>query len=146
MDPVSIVASACGIADLCGTIIVNISQFVIDSRNVCQSINDFRTNITILEAVLVKVQVTVGKGPKRLPLAQQELGHWKEISNVLDACRISMESLKRELPEPFENGRPTVNFRKELEMRIKSNTVVQIRGHITTYTQLLQLSLTTITL
>lgn len=147
MDPLSIVASACGIMGLCGTIIVHISQFVIDSRDVSQSITDFRTNITLLEAVLYKVQVTVGKCPKRLPFAQkEELEHWKEIKNVLDACRDSMERLKNVLPEPVETGRPTVLFCQALETRLKSNVVMQIRGHITTYTQLLQLSLATITL
>ncbi|KFY22705.1 hypothetical protein V493_06384 [Pseudogymnoascus sp. VKM F-4281 (FW-2241)] len=147
MDPLSIVASACGIAGLCGNIIVHVSQFIVDSREVSQSINDFRTNITILEAVLYKVQVTVEKSPKQLPFAQkEELEHWKEIDNVLEACRESMERLKNMLPEPFKNGKPTVLVRKQLEMCLKSDVVVQIRGHITTYTQLLQLSLATITL
>ncbi|OBT73571.1 hypothetical protein VF21_07630 [Pseudogymnoascus sp. 05NY08] len=147
MDPLSIVASACGIAGLCGSITIHISQFVIDSRNVCQSINDFRTNITILEAVLYKVRVTVGKSPKQLPFAQkEEQEHWKEINNVLDACRDSMERLKSVLPEPPKNGKPAASVRKQLEMCLKSDVVMQIRGHITTYTQLLQLSLATITL
>ncbi|OBT66707.1 hypothetical protein VE03_03957 [Pseudogymnoascus sp. 23342-1-I1] len=146
MDALSIVASAYSIAGLCGTIIFHVTQFVVDSRDVCQSINDFRGNIEILEGVLCKVQETVRKSPKRFPFAEKEVEHWNEIHNVLDACRDSMERLKNVLPERFENGKPIVLARKQLEMCLKSDVVTQIRGHITTYTQLLQLSLTTITL
>lgn len=147
MDPASILASACGIAGLCGSVIFHVSQFIVDSREVNQSINDFRTNIRILKAVLYKVQETVEKCPKQLPFAQkEELEHWKEIDNVLEACKESMERLKNVLPEPLKNGKATGLVRKQLEMCLKSDVVMQIRGHITTYTQLLHLSLATITL
>ncbi|KFY94087.1 hypothetical protein V498_04068 [Pseudogymnoascus sp. VKM F-4517 (FW-2822)] len=146
MDPLSIVASAYGIAGLCGTVIFHVTQFVVDSSEVCQSINDFRGSIEILEGVLCKVQETIRKSPKRFPFAEKEVEHWNEINNVLEACRDSMERLKDVLPERFDNGKPIVLVRKQLEMCLKSDVVLQIRGHITTYTQLLQLSLSTITL
>ncbi|OBT38720.1 hypothetical protein VE00_10761, partial [Pseudogymnoascus sp. WSF 3629] len=55
-----------------------------------------------------------------------------------------MERLKNVLPEPPENEKPTVSVRKQLEMCLKSDVVLQIRGHITTYTQWLYLGYSTV--
>lgn len=149
MDPLSIAASACSIANMCGTVIFKVSQFVIDTRSLPQALEDFNTNITSLQTVLKNIDATVIKRPKQLPFAKkQERKHWGDIKNVLEACNDCVYKLDNELPEMRENASQSfaAQARKQLTMSLNSNVVLQIRGHISSYTQILQLSLTTITL
>jgi hypothetical protein len=148
MDPISIAASACGIATVCGTIVINVSKFIIDSRSIPQSLEDFTTSISTLQTTLNNIDTTVSGRPKQLPFAQkQERKHWSDVDNVLKACNGCLYKLNNELPMLREGGsRSLAQARAQLEMSLKSNVVLQIRGHISSYTQILQLSLTTMTL
>lgn len=148
MDPLSIAASACSIASLCGTMIMNISRFVTDARSIPQTLEEFTSTITSVKTVLTNIEVVVRKRPKTLPFAQkQERKHWSDIKNVLEACTGCLYRLQNELPlERDDSHKPLVQARLQLEMSLKSNVVTQIRGHLTTYTQVLELSLTTMTL
>ncbi|KFY40062.1 hypothetical protein V494_03673 [Pseudogymnoascus sp. VKM F-4513 (FW-928)] len=147
MDPLSIASSASGIATLCGTIIMHVSKFVIDSLAVRQSIEDFNENIKVLKDVLYEVDQTAKKCPKSLPSSQkEELDHWEKIHDVLEACRGSTERLKSELPEPFQEGKTVSMIHSQLKMCLKSSIITQIRGDINLYIQALQISLTTMNL
>jgi hypothetical protein len=148
MDPVSIAASACGIAALCGTIITNVGTFVADTKSLPQTLDEFATSITALRTVLNNVDCVVSRRPKHLHFAQkQERKHWQDIRNVLEACNSCLYRLKNEIPElPTENHKLLQQARCQFEMKLKSNVVLQIRGHISSYTQILQLSLTTMSL
>jgi chromosome segregation ATPase len=148
MDPLSIAASACGIAALCGTIISRIGTFCADIKALPQNLEEFTTNISTLRSALEGVDHVVSKGPKHLVFAQkQERKHWQDVKNVLEACNNCLYKLRKEIPElPADKHRLLQQARIQLEVTLKSNVVMQIRGHISSYTQVLQLSLTTMTL
>jgi hypothetical protein len=148
MDPLSIAASACGIAALCGTVISNVSRFVVDVQSIPQTLDEFNRSISALKTVLNNIECVISKKPRHVLFAQkQEHKHWQDVRNVLEACNNCLYKLGHEIPEPpTDNHRMLQQARIQLELSLKSNIVVQIRGHITSYTQILQLSLTTMSL
>jgi hypothetical protein len=148
MDPLSIAASACGIASLCGTIISTVGKFVVDVQAVPQALEEFN-NIRSLRTVLNSIDSFLSKKPKHHPFVQQqERKHWQDVRNVLEACNKCLHRLSRELPDPPTETSSKIlqQARIQLEMSMKSNVVIQIRGHISSYTQILQLSMTTLSL
>jgi hypothetical protein len=147
MDPISIGASACSIAAVCGAIISTVSKFAVDTIAVPQTLEEFNTSIITLRTVLNNIDHVVSKRPKQLFFAQkQERKHWQDVQNVLEACNNCLYKLKNQLPEPPESHKILQKARAQLELNLSSNVITQIRGHISSYTQILQLSLTTMTL
>jgi hypothetical protein len=148
MDPLSIAASSCAIAGLCGTIIVGVGRFMVGVKEVPQSLAEFNGSITVLSGVLSKVESVVRQKPKRLPFAQQqEQKHWQDIKDVLEACSRCLYKLKQELPDAPKGDPKLLNqMLMQLDLTMKSNLFIEIRGHISSYTQVLQLSLTTMSL
>jgi len=148
MDPLSIAASACGIAALCGTIVSKVTRFLGDVQTVPETLNEFKTSISALQDALNKIDCIVSKKPKQLLFAQkQERKHLQDVQNVLGATNNCLYKLHREIPEaPTDNIRIPQQARIQLELSLKSNAIIQIRGHIASYTQILQLSLITLSL
>ena len=148
MDPLSIAASACGIAALCGNIIATVGKFIVDTKSIPQTLEEFNTSITTLRTVLNNIDCVLCNRPKHVLFIQkQESKHWQDVKNVLEACNSCLHKLKNEIPElPTDKQRSLQQARIQLELTLKSNVVLQIRGHISSYTQILQLSLTTVTL
>ena len=147
MDPLSIAATSCSIAAVCGTLLSYVSKFVTDTAQVPQTLEEFKTSITTLSMVLSNIDHVLSSRPKQLPFAQEEeRKHWKDVRNVLEACNGCLYRLKNELPELPDNHKILAQTRAQLDLNLKSNVIIQIRRHISSYTQILQLSLTTMTL
>src|SRR5580700_5036212 len=101
MDPISIAASACSIAALCGTIITVVRRFAVGVQSADQALEEFRTSVSTLQGVLTQIEFLIKRKLKQLPFAQsQERKHLQDIKNVLKACHRCLHRLKDELPDP----------------------------------------------
>ena len=147
-DPISIAASACSIATLCGTIIVNVSRFVVAVNEQEDRLSEFAASISTLKGVLENVERVVNQRPRQLPFLQrQERRHEADIRKILQACERVVYKLKNELPETSDETRSGIErARIQISLTLRSNVFVELRQHLASYTQVLQLSLTTMTL
>jgi hypothetical protein len=147
MDPLSIAASACGIAALCGTIITVVGRFAVGIRSADQALEEFRTSVSTLQGVLTQIEFLIKKKFKQLPFAQrQERRHLQDIKNVLEACHSCLYRLKDELPDPGETSTTLQKARIQWGLNMKSTVFIEIKAHLASYTQVLNLSLTTMSL
>jgi hypothetical protein len=146
MDPLSIAASACSVAALCGTVIKVVGRFAVGVRSADQALEEFRTSVSTLQGVLTQIGLLIKKF-KQLPFAQrQEREHLQDIKNVLEACRSCLCRLKDELPDPREISTTLQKARIQWGLIVKSTVFIEIKAHLVSYTQVLNLSLNTMSL
>jgi hypothetical protein len=147
-DPLSIAASAATVIAMCKTIRSYAVAFTVDLKEVPQVLEDFKMSISSLTSALHHVEDLFKNQPKKLPFAEKEESrHWRDIESVVAACQRSLVRLSNELPDlEADRGRPFDELRKQLTLKLNSDTIAEIRRRQTEYTHTLQLSLVTLSL
>ena len=143
MDPITIASGTISIIASCGKLIEVVGRFAYESREAADSIAGFYDTIVHLQGSLQALGDVLQKRPRPLHF---ERDHYQNISRIVESCRGAVERLERQLPKlPTEPG-SLAKARIALDMCIKTNTIQQTVSHISTYTQVLQLSLMTLSL
>ncbi|GKT82535.1 LOW QUALITY PROTEIN: ankyrin repeat protein [Colletotrichum tofieldiae] len=143
MDPLSIAAFTLQLVGIAGKIIEGTGKFVQESRVVHSSISDFLETISNLHAALLNVARILNQHPRQHPFEKE---HHQDIYRILKSCKGSLDRLKAELPELAKNPGPIDKARASFAMTLKSNVIRDSVSHITSFTQVLQLSLITLSL
>lgn len=143
MDPLTIITSVFQIAEFAELLIRGIGRIVIDYRTLPQSIQELYDELRTLEQTLIAIKETFEKRPEQLPF---ERSHHENIYNIIQSCHGSLKDLERELPQLKDTKSPVQKICRSLENMIKGERVQKILSHINSYTTVLQLSLTTISL
>ncbi|OLN96080.1 Ankyrin repeat and protein kinase domain-containing protein 1 [Colletotrichum chlorophyti] len=142
-DPLSIAAFAIQMVGIAGKIVEGTGKFIQEAKAIPASIADFRETIRNLHIALRNVARVLDQHPQQLPFERE---HHQDIYNILKSCRISLERLQEELPQLADNPGPIDKARSSFAMTLKSNVIRDHVSHITSYTQVLQLSLITLSL
>ncbi|KAI1427869.1 ankyrin repeat-containing domain protein [Xylaria sp. FL1777] len=143
MDPFSTAASALQIAAFAGSLLKCIARFVEQTRNIADSINELYDEVLHLEAALHDIGETFSKRPQQLPF---EYRHHDRIHRILQSCHNSLGDLEQALPQLKDE---TISFQKlrlSIQRSLKEERLKEIVRHITSYTRILQLSLSTLSL
>ncbi|WYZ34105.1 hypothetical protein EsH8_I_000381 [Colletotrichum jinshuiense] len=143
MDPLSIAAFAIQMVGIAGKIVEGTGKFVQESKAISSSIGDFHETIRNLHAALRNVARILQQHPQQLSFERE---HHQDIYQILKSCRTSLDRLQGELPELAENPGPIDKARTSFAMTLKSVVIRDLVSHITSYTQVLQLSLITLSL
>ncbi|KAI0446315.1 hypothetical protein F4803DRAFT_559489 [Xylaria telfairii] len=143
MDPFSTAASALQVASFAGALLKSIYRFVEQTRTVVDSIHELYDEVRHLEAALHEIGETFRKRPHQLSF---ELRHHDRINHILQSCRKSLEDLDQELPELKDETTPIQKLKLSIQKSLKGERQKDIVHHITSYTRILQLSLSTLSL
>ncbi|OHW90818.1 ankyrin repeat protein [Colletotrichum incanum] len=143
MDPLSIAAFTLQLVGVAGKIIEGTGKFVQESKVVHSSISDFLETISNLHAALRNVARILNQHPHQLSFERE---HHQDIYRILESCKGSLDRLHAELPELAKNPGPIDKAMASFAMTLKSNVIRDSVSHITSYTQVLQLSLITLSL
>ncbi|KAL1632018.1 hypothetical protein SLS56_004063 [Neofusicoccum ribis] len=145
MDPLSICASAANIAQLAGTIIHKLASFCETASHVDTTVSGFRVEIKNFQMALRLVSETQKTWQLR-PMQGIEENHWKLIKKLLGRCRETLNRLQAYLVEC--DAKQTVGRKPmtQLRLNMRSHIICILRSHIKSYTQALQVSLSTLTL
>lgn len=145
MDPLSICASAANIAQLAGTIISKLASFCEAARHVDVTVSGFQIEVKNFQMAL-KLLAETRKTWQQRPMQSIEEAHWRNIDKLLFRCGKTLKMLQKLLEEcevkQTVGGKPMA----QLRLNMKSHIVCILRSHIKSYTQALQLSLSTLTL
>ena len=143
MDPLSIASSTVGVVAFCGKLVEVVGQFVYESREVTDSIKHFYDTIVTLQGSLQNLGEVLRNRPNPQPF---ERDHYQNIFRIVQSCKAAVEKLARQLPVlPIEPS-TIAKAKATLAMNIKSTSIQQTISHISSYTQVLQLSLMTLSL
>jgi len=143
MDPLSIAAFTVQMVGIAGKIIEGTGKFVQESKAVHSNIDEFLETISNLHAALRNVARILKQHPYQLSYERE---HHQDIFRILKSCKVSLDRLCAELPELAKNPGPIDKARASFAMTLKSNVIRDSVSHITSYTQVLQLSLITLSL
>ncbi|KAI3321108.1 ankyrin [Xylariaceae sp. AK1471] len=143
MDGLSTAASILQIAALAGSFLKSFSRFVEQTRTIADSIHDLYDEVRHLEAALNDLGETFAKRPQQLSF---EYRHHDNIHRILKSCRISLEALAQALPQLKDETTPIQRLRLSIQRSLRGERVKEIVHHISSYTRILQLSLSTLSL
>lgn len=143
MDPLSITASAFGIASFCAKFVDSAARFIVDRREVAGVITEYYETIRHLQSALLNLGEVLEKRPQPLSF---ELRHYRTISDITQSCQAALERLEKHLPTIPDDPSAWDKTYANLIRSLKSNVIQQTVASISSYTQVLQLSLTTISL
>jgi hypothetical protein len=148
VDPLSIAVSTGAVIAMCKTIRSYTIAFTLGLGAVPQVLEDFETNISSLTSALHGVENLFKNQPKKLPFAEKEESrHWRDIESVVAACHRSLIMLNNELPDLEANRKkPFDELRKQLMLKLRSDTITDIRRRQVEFTNTLQLSLISLSL
>ena len=144
MDPLSIAAFVITIVHVTGKLSDGIGRFGNDQRTVPVAIAEFQETIQNLHAALLNI-VRVLDHRQATPLPSEK-EHNRDIHRILKSCKTALERLRDELPELAENPGPLDRAKSALSLSLKRNVIRALLSNITSYTQVLQLSLITLSL
>lgn len=141
MDPLSIATAACTAAQICFSILKSYSRFAEAARNVDDTIEGLDSEIRNLGDVLGQVQATFEAKP-------QQMKHWKYTLGLVERCDWTLKQLKMILEKLGSRPHHSVgrNPLKQYKLNKKQPTISILRSHISSYIQMLQISLQTISL
>ena len=139
MDPVSISASAAGIAALAGTIIKNVAQFVAGVSNADESLAAFHRIVSELEQVLENLGQSFDE-----PSRPKSLGNCQRnsVRSILSSCNSYLYIIKRKIPNCQDDAGAIQRTYNQVKAYLQSSLVFSIQSRLQMYTQMLQLSLT----
>lgn len=144
MDPLSIAAFVVTIVHVTGKLSDGLGRFSNDQRAVPAVISEFHETIQNLHAALLNIS-RVLEHPQAVQLPS-ETEHYRDIHRILRSCKTSLERLRDELPELAENSGLIERAKSSLAMSLKRNVIQTLQSNISSYTQVLQLSLITLSL
>ena len=142
-DPLSIAAGVVQIAGFALTLIKVVSRFVVDYQALPKTVQEFYDELVLLQNVLSSIGVAFDQRQKQYPFERE---HHKTIDTIIRSCRESLLELRDHVPELKDNTTPIQKAILSLEKSIKSHRVQEIRAHLSSQKDVLQLSLTTISL
>ena len=138
MDPLSIAASAAGLAALAGTLYKNVGQLLVGIAVVDENVDNFRRTISGLEDVLYELELTFSQRPQGNAFATRQHA---SIERLLLSCQSYLYSIKKRIPcGPGEAGFLQRAY-TQLRFGLQTPLMTSIQGHIQTHTQMLQISL-----
>ncbi|EON98721.1 putative ankyrin-2 isoform 2 protein [Phaeoacremonium minimum UCRPA7] len=143
MDPLSIAANVVGIAVVCGKLSQSVGQFVIDTKGAPDIVSEFYETIRNLHSALSQVGQVLQSRPRQLPFEKE---HHRKIGQIAKSCKKALDKLDGQLPSLRDKPTSIDKVRMNLSMSLKSNSIKQTIIHINSYTQVLQLSLVTLSL
>ncbi|KAF6835394.1 ankyrin repeat protein [Colletotrichum musicola] len=142
-DPISIAAFTMTLVGVALKIGEGAGKFLEETKGIDANIRDFRETIRNLYAALRNVARTLEQHPTQLPFERE---HHQDIYRILKSCSSTLERLRLALPELAPNPGPIERARANLQATLKTSVVRDLVSHITSYTQVLQLSLITLSL
>ncbi|KAF6828556.1 ankyrin repeat protein [Colletotrichum plurivorum] len=143
MDPISIAAFTMTLVGVAIKIVEGTAKFVEETRAIDASIRDFHETIRNLYAALRNVARILEQHPTQLPFERE---HHQDIYRILKSCSGALERLRSALPELAPNPGPIAKARASFAATLKTSVVRDLVSHISSYTQVLQLSLITLSL
>ncbi|KAK2767263.1 ankyrin repeat protein [Colletotrichum kahawae] len=143
MDPISISAFTMTLVGVAGKIVEGTAKFVEETKIIDSSIRDFHETIRNLYAALRNVARILDQHPTQLPFERE---HHQDIYRILKSCSGALERLRSALPELAQNSSPIAKARASFTATLKTSVIRDLVSHITSYTQVLQLSLITLSL
>ncbi|KAF6809424.1 ankyrin repeat protein [Colletotrichum sojae] len=138
-DPLSIAAFAITMVGVAYKIVEGAEKFMEIDAN----IRDFRETIRNLYAALRNVARILEQHPTQLPFERE---HHQDIYRILKSCSLTLERLRSALPELAANAGPIDRAVASFKATLKTSVVRDLVSHVTSYTQVLQLSLITLSL
>lgn len=145
MDPLSICASAANVAQLCGVIIHKLASFCEATSHVDLTVSGFRVEVKNFQMALRLVAETQKTWQLR-PMQDIEKDHWKRITKLLGRCKQTLDRLQTLLVECEYKQTIGRKPMTQLRLNMRSHIICILRSHIKSYTQALQVSLSTLTL
>jgi hypothetical protein len=142
-DPLSTAAAVLQIAALTGTLLQSIFRFVEQTRTISDSIYKLYKEVDHLKDALHDIGETFEKRPQQLSF---EYRHHDRIHRILESCRIALGDLDQELPQLKDETTPFQKLRLSIQKSLKGERLREILHHISSYTRILQLSLSTLSL
>lgn len=142
-DPLSIAAGVVQIAGFAGTLIKVVSRFVVDYQTLPKTVQELHDELVLLHDVLKSIGDAFKQRQKQFPFERE---HHKTINRIIRSCYSSLVELRDHVPELKDNTGPIQKGILSLEKSIKSHRVQEIREHLNSQQNVLQLSLTTISL
>jgi hypothetical protein len=149
-DPVSIAASAVGLAAFAATL----AKFIHQSHDYVQSadstIRDFGDEINVLSQVLANLGASLSDkrfhtAYTRVGVGSEQTGHLSSLSKVVADCSVSLKRLESILVKVADGGSLARGpFRKKavaLKLYLKSAEIARIRTQVHGYQQALELGL-----
>ncbi|TGJ79940.1 hypothetical protein E0Z10_g8825 [Xylaria hypoxylon] len=143
MDPFSTATSALQIASLAGSLVKCIFRFVEQTKVIVDSIRELYDEVRHLEAALHDIGETFSRRPQQLSF---EYRHHDRIHRILESCHNSLGDLDQALPQLKDETTPIQKLKLSIQRSLKGERVKEIVHHITSYTRILQLSLSTVSL
>lgn len=143
MDPLSVPASVLGIAAFCAKFVDSAARFVINSKEAPEIITQYYETIHNLQSSLENLGHLLESRPHPLSFEQN---HYRNVFKIAQSCRTALEKLDELLPTVPDDPGAWAKARMNFITTLKSNIIQHTLGHIGTYTQVIQLSLTTISL
>ncbi|KAI1074803.1 ankyrin [Whalleya microplaca] len=114
------------------------------TRSIGDSIQETYDNVHHLQSALIAIKEMFEKRPRQEPFERK---HHSHIHQIVQSCHGLLKTLKSELPRLGGNNRGvTEKVRLSLMQCLKEPRIQQIVQRIASYTTILQLSLTTLSL
>lgn len=143
MDPLSISAFVISLVGVTSKFTESVGRFSIDQSNLPDDIKDFKVTISGLQSALNNIASELDNNRPELP---SEKKHRQDIFRILKSCEGSLKRLGELLPELGENPGPLDRARQNLALSLKRNVIQSLLSHINSYTEVLHLSLLTLSL
>ncbi|KAI0429982.1 hypothetical protein F5Y09DRAFT_356390 [Xylaria sp. FL1042] len=143
MEPFSIAASALQVAAFAGSLIKCIAGFVEQTKNIADWIHKLHYELCNLKDALHDIDNMFSKRPQQLSF---EYRHHDRIYRILQSCKNALEDLKKELPDLKDETTPIQKVGLSIQKSLKRERLTEIIHRITSYTSILQLSLSTLSL
>ncbi|KAI1175208.1 ankyrin [Nemania sp. FL0916] len=143
MEAFGTAAAAIQIATFAAALVKSITRFTEQTKTITDSIHELCDEVSHLEAALNDLGETFSKRPQQLSF---EYRHHDRIHRILESCSASLQDLARELPQLNDETTPIQKLRLSIQRSLKEERLKEIVYHITSYTRILQLSLSTLSL
>lgn len=146
MDPFSIATSAISLAAFCAKIAEFIGHCVYSVHDAPETVTTFHENMGHLHATLNHVGQAL-KQHRQEPFERQ---HLQSIRHILDSCRKATHTLSSKLPGLSNVSGSNYGIFQQtcdaIALKLREDTIRQLCAQITSYTQILQLSISTLSL
>ncbi|KAI0015311.1 ankyrin [Xylariomycetidae sp. FL0641] len=142
-DGLSVAAGVAQVAGLAGSIVKNLSRFVVQTKAIPSTIKDTHEEVETLKFALEAISEMFAKRSLQLAF---ERSHHANILRVTKSCDEYLLQLTKELPQLDDHITPFQKIKLSLEESLMKNRTQQIIHHISSRTTVLQLSLNSLSL
>lgn len=145
MDPLSVVASAANLVQLCAMILEGL-RVVCEARNVNFAVLSLRDEIGTLKTILNHVEDTFTAftgSPLRMRPGQD---HTRDVRYLLHKCQQTLEALDQIIKTLNGKNGFATNLLRQIRLNKITGNIRVLKANIHCYTQMLQVSLMTISM